>query len=42
MGKKIYQFFSRVDIHGIYCIINNDNQIWWNKKISTKIKMTKP
>jgi len=30
MGQNFINFFSWVDIHGIYYILKNGNQIWWS------------
>ena len=29
MDQTFNKFFSWVDIHGIYYIVETDNQIWW-------------
>ena len=29
MGQKSTKFFPQVDIHNIYYIVKNGNQIWW-------------
>ena len=30
MGQHFIKKNSWVDIHGIYCIVKNGNQIWWS------------